>query len=130
MIAVYLPHRGRTAPSQDDTLYDLEKVLKSVPNGDYICVPGDLNEQLQDNVKDRTGKFVGDPESTNGQKIMDLIRLHDLTAVNTYFEPREGETAHTYLATKQHDMTESIQIRTIEASTLGRMYSQNIKENK
>ena len=40
---------------------------------------------------------------------MDLMRLHDLAAVNTYFEPRKGETAHTYLATKQHDMAESIQ---------------------
>ena len=109
VIAVYLPHRGRTAPSQDDTLRDLEKVLSRVPNGDCVCVLGDLNEQLRGDVKGITGKFVGGPMSTNGQKIMDLMRLHNLVAANTYFKPEEGKSVHTYLATKQRGMSDEIQ---------------------
>ena len=45
VVAVYLPHRARTCPCQDDTLQDLEKVLSSVSSNDYICVLGDFNEQ-------------------------------------------------------------------------------------
>ena len=54
VIAVYMPHRGRVAPSQDDTLRDLEKVLASVPTGDCVCILGDLNEQLPSNSQGRT----------------------------------------------------------------------------
>ena len=101
VIAVYLPHRGRVAPCQGDTLHDLEEVLRIVPQGDCVCVMGDFNEQLCGNIADRTGKFVGGPPSTNANKIMDLMKLHDLTAVNTFFAPKKNETVHTYLATKQ-----------------------------
>ena len=44
VIAVYLPHRGRVAPCQGDTLHDLEEVLCIVPQGDCTCVMGDFNK--------------------------------------------------------------------------------------
>ena len=49
-IAIYLPHRGHTTPSQDDTLTDLQKVLSDVSTHDYICILGDLNQQVEANV--------------------------------------------------------------------------------
>ena len=99
VIAVYVPHRGRASPCQDDTLHDLENVLRRVPTGDCVCILGDFNEQLEGGVKDRTGKWVGGLKSKNAEKIMQLLRLHELTAVNTLFQPRHGKEVHTYLQT-------------------------------
>ena len=62
IIAVYMPHRGRVSPSQDDTLRDLQRVLKKVPKGDCVCVIGDFNEQLQSCVDDLTGKWTACPD--------------------------------------------------------------------
>ena len=75
IIAVYLPHRGRTMPSQDDTLADLEKVLKIVPQGDCICALGDFNEQLEAGIPNRTGKWTAGPPSPNSDKIMHMMQI-------------------------------------------------------
>ena len=56
MVAIYMPHRGRVSPSQEDTIRDLEAVLKIVPKGDCICLMGDMNEQLEAGIRDRTGR--------------------------------------------------------------------------
>ena len=60
---------------------------------------GDFNEQLEGNVQGRTGKWVGGLKSKNADKIMELLRLHELTAVNTLFQPRHGKEVHTFLQT-------------------------------
>ena len=70
IIAVYVPHRARVAPCQDDTLHDLEAVLRRVPKGDCICIMGDFNEQLEGGIQNRTGRWVGDTKSKNADKIM------------------------------------------------------------
>ena len=70
IIAAYIPHRARVAPCQDDTLHDVESVLRRVPQGDCICILGDFNEQLQGNVQGRTDKWVGGLPSQNADKIM------------------------------------------------------------
>ena len=100
VIAVYLPHRGRVSPSQDDTLQDLHKVLKKVPKNDCICILGDLNEQLAANVQGATGPWTGGPPSKNSDKIIEFMRMYDLRAANTYFEPKKHKTPHTYLYTE------------------------------
>ena len=94
MIVVHVPHRGRVSPCQDDTLHDLEAVLNRVSQGDCICIIGDFNEQIQGNVKDRMDKWVGGTPSQNSEKIMQLLRLHELTAVNTLYAPRHGKEVH------------------------------------
>lgn len=103
IIAVYMPHRGRVQPSQDDTLADLETVLSKVPKGDCVCVMGDLNEQLQGGVRDRTGTHTAGPASQNADKIMQLMHLHQLTAANTLFKPRRKSQLVTFLQTKRED---------------------------
>ena len=99
-IGTYVPHRGRVAPAQSDTLKDLENVLAIVPQGDCICIMGDLNEQLEGGVKDRTGKWTAGPKSPNSDKIIEMMRLHELTAANTLFEPKRKEALQTFLQTK------------------------------
>jgi hypothetical protein len=109
VIGVYLPHRGRTQPSQDDTLLDLEKVLSIVPQGDCICVAGDFNEQLPANAQGRTGVYVGGQASANSDKIVQLLQRHDLVAANTLFTPKKFASVHTFLQTKRKDMETDMQ---------------------
>ena len=104
IVAVYMPHRGRIQPSQDDTIKDIQMVLAKIPRGDCICVLGDLNEQLESNVPNRTGKWTAAPKSKNADKIIELMHMHELTAVNTMFEPKHKSALHTFLQTERKEM--------------------------
>ena len=64
---------GRVAPAQGDTIRNLEAVLSIVPQGDCVCILGDLNEQLESCVKNRTGKWTAGPKSPNSDKIIELM---------------------------------------------------------
>ena len=76
VIAVYLSHRGRVSPSQDDTLADVQKVIAQVPEHDCVCILGDFNEQIAGNVPETTGKWVGGSPSTNSNKIIEFLQLN------------------------------------------------------
>ena len=52
--------------------------------------------------------MAGEP-SKNAQKIMDIMDLYDLCAVNTMFEPKRGGSVHTYLCPKQKKKKECAQ---------------------
>ena len=108
IIAVYMPHRGRVQPCQDDTIKDLESVMATAPQCDCICLLGDLNEQLEGGVPGHTGKWTAGPKSANSDKMINFMRIHNLTAANTLFEPKaKDKTAlHTFLQTKRGDTTE------------------------
>ena len=95
-----MSHRGRINPSQGDTLEDLHKVLKVVPQGDCICVLGDLNEQLVVNVQGTTGAWTGGPPSKNSDKMVELLQMYNLQAANTFFEPKKNKSAHAYMYTE------------------------------
>ena len=64
-----------------------------------MAILGDFNEQLQGGVQNRTGKWVGGLESKNAEKIMQILRLHNLSAANTYFKPWNDKEVHTFLHT-------------------------------
>ena len=49
VIAIYMPHRARVKPCQDDTMSSLVALLKTVPKRDCILLMGDFNEQLPGN---------------------------------------------------------------------------------
>ena len=67
---------------------------------------GDLNEQLQSNVDGVTGNFTGGVPSKNSKKIVDILRLNNLAAVNTFFRPKDGKSVHTFLQTKRNQNNE------------------------
>ena len=100
VIAIYLPHRGRTLLSQDDTLADLRKVLSNVPSHDCVCILGDLNEQVDANIQGHTGRWTGGPASKNANKINELLRLYQLAAVNIMFQPKRNKSVCTFLQTE------------------------------
>ena len=96
-VTTYWSHRGRVSPDQDDTIADVHEALKKAPAGDCIVLLGDLNEQLGPNIQGRTGKWTGGKSSKNADKVLDIMLMYDLYAVNTHFEPKQGETPHSYL---------------------------------
>ena len=107
VIAVYLPHRGRVSPSQDDTLTDVQTVISKIPARDCICLLGDFNEQLQKEIKGVTGKWTGGPPSANSEKIVQFLRLNNLIAANTTFQPKQNSSVCTFLQTTKKGNTET-----------------------
>ena len=101
VIVVYLSHRGRVSPSQEDTLADLQKVLSQIPERDYTCILGDINEQLTGEVERATDKWVGGAPSANSAKIIEFLQLNGLVAANTMFKPKKYHSVCTFLQTAQ-----------------------------
>ena len=77
----------------------LTTLLKQVPKNDCIgiVVLGDLNEQLGSNVHRCTGKWTAGKKSQNAETIICLMRLCDLFAINTIFQPKKHKSVDTYL---------------------------------
>ena len=103
VVAVYLPHRAKIAPTQDQTLTQVQELLSEIPSRDCVCLLGDFNEQLAPNVDGITGAWTGSKPSKNSDKIISLLRLYNLTAMNTMFRPKKHQTVHTFLQTKRKE---------------------------
>ena len=125
IVAVYMPHRGRTQPNQDDTIKDLQLVLSKIPSGDCICVLGDLNEQLEGNVLNRTGKWTAGPKSKNADKMLDIMHMYNLTAANTLFEPKNEFALYTFLQTEKKETS----VKGDMGEYVGRKVNTNIDGN-
>ena len=77
-------------------LKQLDEAIKKAPKGDCVVVIGDLNEELSRNVSNHTGRFTrSEKGSRNSNKIINLMRSHDLGAVNTRF--KKSKSPATYL---------------------------------
>ena len=89
-IVAYIPHKGRTAtPQAGDTIEQLAKLLQTVRQSECVILGGDFNCQLQRNVTGCTGKWCMTQYENkgHGNKILDMMRTHDLCAIDTYFNP-------------------------------------------
>ena len=90
-IVTYIPHKGRTeAPKAEDTIAQLAQFLSTVKTSECVIIGGDLNCQLQRNVQGCTGKWCMTKYENkgHGNKILDVMRTHDLCAIDTYFKPK------------------------------------------
>ena len=91
VVVAYIPHKGRSVPpTAQDTLGQVDALLKTVPKQDCIILGGDLNCQLQRNVPGCTGRWSMTQKADNGhgEKVLDLMRSHDLFAVDTALKPK------------------------------------------
>lgn len=57
---------------------------KQVSRHDCIVIMGDMNKQLQSSMPNLTGKWCGGEPTTNSHKIISIMAMHDLCAINTY----------------------------------------------
>ena len=90
-IVVYIPHKGRTVdPKAEDTIAQLTKLLQTVRKSECVIIGGDFNCQMQRSVQGCTGKWCMTKYENkgHGNKILDMMRAHDLCAVGTYFKPK------------------------------------------
>ena len=91
IVVAYIPHKGRSVPpTAQATLNQVDALLKTVPKQDCIILGGDLNCQLQRNVQGCTGRWsmTQKPDNGHGENVLDLMRSHDLFAVDTAFKPK------------------------------------------
>ena len=87
VFCVYLPHAARTSPSHEDTLREVEKLCRTLPQRrDCIMVMGDLNAKLARNTKGYTGKFSPHKSSNPcGVRTLNFMQARDLLAASTFF---------------------------------------------
>ena len=97
IVSIYLPHSARSKPSTADTLATLVNLLKKVPKNDCTVILGDLNVQLPPNVHGISGNWAyGNKEDDNANAVMEVMRMFNLRAVNTDFQPADNKPATTF----------------------------------
>ena len=90
-VVTYVPHKGRTeAPKAEDTIQQLAQLLRTARKSECVIIAGDLNCQLQRNVQGCTGQWSMTKHANkgHGDRILDMMRSHDLCAIDTYFKPK------------------------------------------
>ena len=91
-IVVYVPHKYRNkAPQAQDTLAQLDALLKTIPKNDCVVVCEDFNCQLKRNIQGLTGQWSmtqSHEKQGHDQNLLDLMRTYELSAADTYFKPK------------------------------------------
>ena len=94
IICVYIPHKYKTTtPSAEDVLKRLDALLRDcakIKKTDCVILMGDFNCELQRNVQGCTGQWFMNrrPDDGHSDKVMDLLRVNDLFAVDSMFKPK------------------------------------------
>ena len=97
-----------------------------MPKNDCIVLLGDFNEQLSANVKDRTGKWAFGKKSDNAEDLLEVMRMFDLFAVNTKFQPKSKVSTATYTACVEGTFTprsEVMEVRKVRAKYRGKFHN-------
>ena len=123
IIGCYMPHRARSNPSQQNTMDSLIKLLSQVPPSDCIVLATDLNEQLPSNVPKVTGKWAHGEASQNADKMIDLLRMFDMFAVNTAFQPKRNASNATFMRTLEKAEDDDNSLDATESHLVGRKVS-------
>ena len=97
VIGVHMPQSARKDPAQHNTLQVLTQLLKQVPSSDCTIIIGDLNAQLAASIEGITGKWAYSSASKNAQPLIDMMRMFELVAVNTLYQPKKKQTNVTFV---------------------------------
>ncbi|VDP13261.1 unnamed protein product [Heligmosomoides polygyrus] len=94
VMSVYTPQTGCTEHYKDEFYLALEEAIRSVPEGDYLSVAGDMNGHVGSRRRGvervHGGKGVG-MVNPDGERIIDLAVAHDLVIYSTFFAKRESQ---------------------------------------
>ena len=121
---------SRVDPVQEVT----NVLLKQVPKNGCVTLLVDFNEQLE-HMKDLTGKWVYGKTSENAESIIDILRVHDLFAVNTNFHPKCDKSTTTHLSCTDKGNDGILEGREVCAKyrgrdILGKLHHSMIKDSK
>ena len=96
IICAYIPHKFRkNFPTATDVIKQLNDLLtkcKEIKANDCIILMGDLNCEIMRNIPGCSGKWFMNRrhDDGHGEAITDLMRCHDLFAVDSLFRPRKS----------------------------------------
>ncbi|VDO87373.1 unnamed protein product [Heligmosomoides polygyrus] len=94
VMSVYAPQTGCPEHEKDDFYFTLEEAIRSVPEGDYLSIAGDMNGHVGSGRRGvervHGGKGVG-LMNPDGERILELAISHDLVVCSTFFAKRESQ---------------------------------------
>ena len=86
LVNVYVPHAGRSNPSMQEVLDDVDVTYSKAFGAERVCavLTSDLNAQLPRNIPRRTGRWCGrEHGNAQGQRVLRLMDKLDLYAAST-----------------------------------------------
>ncbi|VDP55773.1 unnamed protein product [Heligmosomoides polygyrus] len=94
IMSVYAPQTGCSEHDKDDFYLSLEEAIRSVPEGDYLTIAGDMNVHVGSGRRGvervHGGKGIG-LTNPDGERILDLAIAHDLAVCSSLFAKRETQ---------------------------------------
>ncbi|VDL83010.1 unnamed protein product [Nippostrongylus brasiliensis] len=94
IISVYAPQTGCSEEGKDEFYMTLDDVIRSVPEGDFLTVAGDLNGHVGSDRRGlgrvHGGRGIG-CKNEDGERIIDLAVAYDLAICSTSFAKRESQ---------------------------------------
>ncbi|EPB68568.1 hypothetical protein ANCCEY_12338 [Ancylostoma ceylanicum] len=94
VVSVYAPQCGCTEADKEAFYDELDDVIRSAPEGDYITIAGDFNGHVgQDrggSERVHGGRGFG-KRNQEGERIIELAEAHDLAIASTFFIKRESQ---------------------------------------
>ena len=102
VVCGYAPHDGHTDDVRENFWQSLHTLLNSIPASDYLAVGVDANSRLfrptDSTGWNGVGRFaLSQPNSSpNSLALIDVLQEHQLSAVNTWFQPRRKRALRTF----------------------------------
>ncbi|VDO87408.1 unnamed protein product [Heligmosomoides polygyrus] len=138
VMSVYAPQTGCPEHEKDDFYFTLEETIRSVPEGDYLSIAGDMNGHVGsgrrgvERVHGGKGVGLGDMNghvgsgrrgvervhggkgvglvNPDGERILVLAIAHDLVVCSTFFAKRESQKV-TYASEGRRTEVDHILVR-------------------
>ena len=100
-----------------------------------MIILGDINGQLPPNIDNHTDNwaFGGAPKNTDN--VIDILRLNDLFAINTKFEPPKHSSNATYISTTKKGSTDTSETssfvgRKVQTVDKGKLFEGTVQEER
>ncbi|XGW03141.1 hypothetical protein V3C99_014828 [Haemonchus contortus] len=94
IITVYAPQAGCPVYEKDEFYLNLDEAIRSVPEGDYLTIAGDMNGHVgsERRALERVhgGRGIG-VRNEEGERVLDLAMAHDLAVCSTFFAKRRSQ---------------------------------------
>ncbi|XGW18669.1 hypothetical protein V3C99_002905 [Haemonchus contortus] len=93
IISVYAPQAGCPVYEKDEFYLNLDEAIRSVPEGDYLTIAGDMMGTSAVKGGDWKGYMeVGiGVRNEEGERVLDLAMAHDLAVCSTFFAKRRSQ---------------------------------------
>ncbi|EPB77675.1 hypothetical protein ANCCEY_03266 [Ancylostoma ceylanicum] len=94
VVSVYAPQCGCTEADKEAFYEELDDVIRSAPEGDFMTVAGDFTGQVGQDRQgfERVHGGIGfGRRNQEGERIIELAEAHDLAIASTFFIKRESQ---------------------------------------